>query len=165
MSLGVNPLAWMIGFYGMSATVALSRHTALRADGTYVRLRDDFESYEFELGMPIYPLAPFHGPFIEPGVSLRRSRGSAFVNGLEDPPPRYSDRPVSHLRGATFLFGWHWMTDSGVNLAVAAGVALLSKVPSERARGAPGQLQVLRAHSQRLPSARLRLLTRRLVET
>jgi hypothetical protein len=128
VSLGVNPLGWMMGFYGISATVALSEHTALRADGTYIRLRDDYQSYEFELGLPIYLVDRFDGLFIEPGLSLRRSRGSAFVSTLENPPPRYRDQPVSHLRGANLLVGWHWMSDSGVNLAVAAGLAFLTEV-------------------------------------
>ena len=124
-TIGVNPLGWVAGFYGLSASLALSGHTALRADATYVRIHDHYESYELELGLPIYPLRRFRGPFIEPGLAVRQSRGGIFVDSLVDPPPGYSELPAEHLRGANLLFGWHWMSDNGVNLAIAAGFALL----------------------------------------
>lgn len=99
-NLSVNPLAWMFEIYGVSATVALSDHLAVHGDITIYGFEDG--ATELSVGVPIYFRRTFQGPFLEPGVLTRR-----YETGDETGP---------HV-----LLGWHWMYESGLNLAIAFG--------------------------------------------
>jgi hypothetical protein len=101
-----NPVGWMFGFYGLSVTVAVSDNVALRGDINVYDI-EDTDGTEFGVGVPIYFRRTFQGPFLEPGAITRtfnRESGDDTVAGPQ------------------MLLGWHWTYESGLNLAVAAGV-------------------------------------------
>jgi len=104
INVASNPIGWMFGFYGASVSVAVHKNVALRGDLNIYRVGGGSGS-EFGLSAPIYFKRTFHGPFLEPGIVARNldecdGCGSA---------------------GPEVLFGWHWMFDSGLNVAIALG--------------------------------------------
>lgn len=101
-NLSVNPVAWMFEIYGLSATVALSENVAIHGDITIYGFEDG--AMELSVGLPIYLRRTFQGPFLEPGMITRR----------------YNDKDDDDT-GPQVLLGWHWMYESGLNLAIAFG--------------------------------------------
>jgi hypothetical protein len=108
INLSTNPLGWMLGIYGVSASYGLTNHIALRGDVNYFDfLGGDETGFEFGAGLPIYFRRTYSGVFLEPGFIVRQ-----FGEEQND---------ITTL-GPQVLVGWHWMWDSGLNLAIAAGV-------------------------------------------
>ena len=73
---------------------------------------------------PIYFRRTFSGPFLEPGVIARSSRDRVYYDGAcaYDTPCSSPDNSHSWA-GIEMLFGWQWTFDSGLNVAMAFGVA------------------------------------------
>ncbi len=106
-SISTNPIGWMVGFYGVSVTHALSQNVAVRGDVNLYHVDND-DGYEVGLTLPIYFKRVFSGPFIEGGILKRDFDTSDMSSGLIGPQA---------------LFGWHWTFDSGFNVAMALGAA------------------------------------------
>jgi hypothetical protein len=108
-NLSSNPIGWLLGFYGLSVSQAVSNNFAIRGDANLFRELDgDDSGYEFGVTVPMYFKRVYQGPFIEPGLLIRDfdaadDRG-AFV-------------------GLQVNVGWHWTFDSGMNFAFAVGTA------------------------------------------
>lgn len=108
-NIASNPIGWMVGFYGLSLSQAVSSNFAIRGDANLFNELDGSDSgYEFGLTVPMYFKRVYQGPFIEPGLLVRDfdaedDRG-AFV-------------------GPQVNIGWHWTFDSGMNVAIAIGAA------------------------------------------
>lgn len=108
-NIATNPIGWLVGFYGLSASHALGHHVALRGDANLFHEMDsDARGYEFGLTLPLYFKRVYQGPFFEPGVLVRD------LNSTDD---------KRAFVGAQMSVGWHWTFDSGLNLAVAGGLA------------------------------------------
>lgn len=110
--VSTNPLGWMLGSYGVSMSYGMHRNVALRVDANYYQPVDtQDQGVELGAGLPIYFRRTYQGPFLEPGFVVRH---------LE-----YGDSPgdpnLTNI-GPQMLLGWHWMFDSGLNIAIAAGV-------------------------------------------
>lgn len=102
-----NPLGWMIGSYGVSASYGITDNVALRGDMNYFRPTGGDDGFEIGVGAPIYFRRTYTGVFLEPGLIVRR----------------FGDDGWSETTaGPQMLAGWHWIWDSGLNVAVAAGV-------------------------------------------
>ncbi|MCX5746285.1 MAG: hypothetical protein NT062_27725 [Proteobacteria bacterium] len=118
--IATNPVGWLVGIYGISASVALTDHVALRGNVEYFDY--DFfghtTGHEVALSAPIYLRRAFSGPFIEPGVVYQET--------LDTPWDLFGDgdaTPVAHtFSGPEMLVGWHWTFDSGLSIATAIGV-------------------------------------------
>jgi hypothetical protein len=107
-NIAANPIGWMVGIYGISASHAINNHVAVRGDVTVYEIVDSDDSgTEFGVGMPLYLKRTYQGAFIEPGVIVRTwdDGGSS-----------------STTAGPQVLFGWHWTWDSGFNVAAAFGL-------------------------------------------
>lgn len=127
-AIGVNPVGWLMETYGASAWFALGEHSALRVDGTVFSWETGYESYEAELTLPLYLVRAFEGPFIEPGFSLRRTRGAPFTSDLEFDEFGGADTPRQRrLKGPTLLVGWHWLLGERAHIAAAFGFAVLDE--------------------------------------
>jgi hypothetical protein len=102
VNIATNPIGWMIELYGLSVSVKVHKNVALRGD------INSFPDSGHEIGFsaPIYFKRTFQGPFLEPGIVSRN---------LE------SDCDSCGTVGPEVLFGWHWMFDSGLNVAMALG--------------------------------------------
>jgi len=111
LNVSANPVGWILGLYGVSGSYALGQNVALRADVNYFDFIDsDDTGFEFGVGAPIYFRRVYSGFFLEPGLIARRFDGGD------------GDVEGNTTVGPQVLVGWHWIWDSGLNLAVAAGV-------------------------------------------
>lgn len=105
VNIASNPIGWMFGFYGASVSIAVHKNIALRGDINVYHLGSD-SGNEIGVSAPIYFKRTFHGPFLEPGIVARN-----FDDDCDD----------CGSAGPEVLFGWHWMFDSGLNVAFALG--------------------------------------------
>jgi hypothetical protein len=119
-NIATNPIGYMFGFYGLSVSHALTSNVAIRVDANIINF-DSTSGYEVGVSLPIYFKRTYSGPFIEPGLIAR---------GLHDDYDSsydcydcgsYDDSDT--MVGPEVLFGWHWMFDSGLNVAFAFGAA------------------------------------------
>lgn len=118
-NISTNPMGMIVGSYGVSVSYSLGRNVALRADLNYFNEFDSSkEGFEVGAGVPIYFRKVYSGLFLEPGVMVRRSTIDLESLGEEE-----TQRSGSATRvGPQVLVGYHWIWDSGLNIAVAAGV-------------------------------------------
>jgi len=108
-NIASNPLGWLIGIYGLSASYAINDHVAIRGDGNLVRLLEsDTHGWECGATAPIYLKRVYQGPFVEPGLLVRD------FDTTDD---------TRAFIGAQVNVGWHWTFDSGLNVAFAFGAA------------------------------------------
>jgi hypothetical protein len=121
-NIASNPIGWIVGFYGISVSHALSDNVALRADANLMSV-DHTTGYEVGVSLPIYFRRTFSGPFIEPGVIARSTTDNECFS-LDSGSSSSSCPGSTHtLVGPEMMFGWQWMFDSGLNVAAAFGVA------------------------------------------
>jgi hypothetical protein len=123
-NVSTNPVGWICGFYGVSASYALNEHIAVRADGNYLNnpLGGTWSGYEVGISAPIYLKRVYSGPFIEPGFI---ARGQSEQVGGYDSTTNTATMSTTTARfvGPEMLLGYHLTFDSGFNMAVAAGIA------------------------------------------
>ena len=112
-NISTNPIGWMLGIYGLSLSYGISDHLAVRGDVNYFDPigDDDAKGYELGAGLPIYFRRTYSGLFLEPGAIIRR---------FSDSSGEFDDDNTTI--GPQILVGWHWMWDSGLNVAAAFGV-------------------------------------------
>lgn len=115
--IATNPLGWMFGFYGASLSRAMSEHVALRFDANLFHF-ESTKGYEIGATLPLYLRRTFSGPFLEAGVLVRSFRDT---NDSDYYDEATSADDVDTTIGPQVMFGWHWMFDSGLNVAVAFG--------------------------------------------
>jgi hypothetical protein len=102
INIASNPIGWMFELYGLSVSVKVHKNIALRGD------INSFPDGGHEIGVsaPIYFKRTFQGPFLEPGLVSRQLDDNCESCGSVGPE---------------VMFGWHWMFDSGLNVAMALG--------------------------------------------
>lgn len=142
INISTNPMAWMWGTFGASGAYALNQNFALRAELNYASYSwlepdwaddtYDLTGFEFGVGVPIYFAKAFTGFFVEPAILIRvvsltytKSAYSVGLNADGDYESTYSKKTVdtsATVFGPNVMFGYHWMWDSGFNLALAGGV-------------------------------------------
>jgi hypothetical protein len=116
-NISSNPVGWMIGFYGVSVSHAVSNHVAIRGDANYINPVGESESYtELGVGVPLYLRRTYQGAFIEPGFIVRTESNDYCDSSYGS----CNDTDVT--TGPQMLIGWHWTWDSGFNVAAAVGV-------------------------------------------
>ena len=110
-NISSNPVGWIFGFYGVSASHAINDHIAIRGDVNVYNIIDSNDSgTEFGVGVPLYLKRTYQGAFLEPGFVVR-----TWDHGHD------SYESSSTTAGPQMLFGWHWTWDSGFNVAAAVG--------------------------------------------
>jgi hypothetical protein len=119
--ISANPVGWIMGMYGISGSYALSDHVALRGELDYVSPPDTHGSMvEADVGLPIYFRRTYQGAFLEPGLVYR-----VYTHDYATDSAGPSSGPSTNTEtqfGPQVLMGWHWTWESGLNIAVAAGV-------------------------------------------
>jgi hypothetical protein len=109
-NLSANPIGWVLGSYGVSASYAFHENVAVRADVAYYSPPGaDIDGYEIGVGVPIYFRRVYSGAFLEPGAIIRELG------------PKDADGERETQVGPQVLFGWHWIWDSGLNVSMAFG--------------------------------------------
>lgn len=123
--IGINPLGWVVGFYGVSGWLTLHNNVALKGDITYYNLIDDGgEGIEVSLGAPLYLKRIYQGVFIEPGF-MHRSIDEFDETGIQ------------------VLAGWQRTWDSGFSVVAAMGpVRLFSNDDDEESVSFNGYFRV-----------------------
>lgn len=108
-NVSTNPVALMYGSYQLSVSHSVSDNIALRADIEYLRkyLETNISGFGAGLGAPIYFKKMYDGFLLEPGFRYQNMQSG--------------DVTVSYF-GPQMLVGWHWMWDSGWNVALAMGI-------------------------------------------
>ncbi len=102
-----NPLGWLVGLYGASGTVVVAAHLGVRADvNYYMPVATESRGFELGAGLPIYLEGIFDGPFVEPGVIVRR----------------YGDGDAEAIFGPQLLVGWQLIWRDRLNAAAAIGM-------------------------------------------
>ena len=112
-NIASNPIGWMMGFYGLSVSHAVSQNIAVRADGNLFNI-DDESGYEVGLTVPIYFKRVYQGPFLEGGIMVRQFDDDDCWDGESC---MKNDPNI----GPQVMVGWHWTFDSGANVAFAFG--------------------------------------------
>jgi hypothetical protein len=117
--ISANPVAWIMGMYGVSGSYAINDHIAIRGELDYVSPPDSNGSMtEGDVGAPIYFRRTYQGAFLEPGLVYRvYTHDSIEYSGSGG-----STTTTETQFGPQVLMGWHWTWESGLNVAVAAGV-------------------------------------------
>jgi hypothetical protein len=117
-NISSNPIGWIAGFYGLSASYALNNHVAIRGDVNIYNIIDsDEKGNEIGVGVPLYLRRTYQGAFLEPGFIAR-----TWDDGYCDEYYSSDDCDSDVTFGPQMLFGWHWTWESGFNLAMAAGL-------------------------------------------
>lgn len=124
-NLAVNPFGLLFGYYEGGAQFAVSQNIALSVSGAYYSLGNngDTSGYQIAASAPIYFRRTFSGPFLEPGVIARSTRQHVYYAACADGYSCGSSDPRDNWAGIEMLFGWQWTFDSGLNVAMAFGVA------------------------------------------
>lgn len=117
-NISTDPLAWMVGMYQLSASYAITDNIVIRGDVDFGRTLQSDKGTELGVSMPIYLRRAYSGPFIEPGLVVRNDQQEyyAYDSGTS------TMSTDTHVL-AEMMIGWHWSFDSGLNLAVATGLA------------------------------------------
>lgn len=118
-NISTNPIGWMFGFYGISASHAVSQNVAIRGDANIFNF-DNEEGYEIGASLPIYFRRVYSGPFIEPGFIMRGEKNNYYCDSYSAGD---CGSEMSTMAGPSMVFGWHWTFDSGLNVAAAFGAA------------------------------------------
>ena len=118
LNISTNPIGWMFGIYGVSASYAMSQNIAIRGDANIMNIENE-HGYEVGISAPIYFRRVYSGPFIEPGlISRGMSNSNDYSYSCAD-----CESSNNSMVGPEILFGWHWTFDSGLNVAMAFGAA------------------------------------------
>jgi hypothetical protein len=121
--ISADPIAWILGFYGVSASYGIDDHLALRAELDYIAPADSHQHwFEGDIGLPIYFRRTYQGAFLEPGLVVRQVVADDDVNYSSSPDGYPPPSRKAAQWGPQVLVGWHWTWDSGLNIAIAAGV-------------------------------------------
>lgn len=122
-NIAVNPFGLLFGYYEGGAQFALSQNIALSVSGAYYSMGNsgDVSGYQLTASAPIYFRRTFSGPFLEPGVITRSSLERVYYDCAVN--SGCGGQPRDTWAGIEMLFGWQWTFDSGLNVAMAFGVA------------------------------------------
>src|SRR5262245_18268339 len=116
-NISTNPLGWIFGIYGVSASYGMSDHFALRGDVNF--FHDAFDDngangFERGIGVPLYLKRTYQGAFLEPGFIVRGFEHEDYSSSYASPTMR-----TDVTFGPQVLIGWHWTWDGGFNVAAA----------------------------------------------
>ena len=122
-NIQTNPIGWMLGYYQIAASRALSSNVALSVELSYSSTNGgDDTSTQLAASLPIYFKRTFSGPFLEPGLLVRSERNGDDYD-YECDGGCTGSSPTTSFVAAEMMLGWSWMFDSGLNMSAAFGVA------------------------------------------
>jgi hypothetical protein len=119
-NIAVDPFGPFVGYYDASITHAISQNIAVSGSlAVWTMENGSHTGYQATGSLPIFFRRTFSGPYLEPGLITRSSSYSDpyACSGCA------SDSTSHSWFGPELLFGWQWTFDSGLNIAMAAGVA------------------------------------------
>ncbi len=105
-----NPFGLFFGMYDVSVSHALGQNLAANVALTVLSV-DHFAAYQLSATLPLYFRRTYSGPFLEGGLLVRGGINEVDCHSC-----------FETYAGPQLLFGWHWTFDSGLNVALAAGM-------------------------------------------
>jgi hypothetical protein len=121
-NISANPFGVFFGYYDIAVSRALGQNLAASVAISGWDLDSGYtQGFQLSATLPLYFRRTFSGPYLEGGLLLRTdtSGDSYETYGASYSSGGYSDSWV----GPQLLLGWQWTFDSGLNLAMAFGVA------------------------------------------
>jgi hypothetical protein len=109
-NISANPFGLFFGLYDISVSRAVSQNLAVTGALTVIDVGSS-SAYQLSATVPLYFRRTFSGPFLEGGLLMRSGGNDYECDGCMDT-----------YGGPQLLFGWHWTFDSGLNVALAAGM-------------------------------------------
>lgn len=108
-NISTNPFGLIYGSYSLSGSYAIHKNFALKGDlNFYDYVGSSEKGTEVSLSVPIYFKKVYSGFFLDPGFVYKTTT---------------KDRKTKSSAGPQVLVGYSWMWDSGLNVAIAAGVS------------------------------------------
>jgi len=120
-NVNIDPFGIFWGFYDGAVTHAISQNVALSV-GFTIYSGDNGNSdsfYQFNASAPIYFKRTFSGPYLEPGIVSRTTTSANYYDACGGCSG--SNMSTTSSVGFETLFGWSWIFDSGLNVALAGG--------------------------------------------
>lgn len=117
-NIGTNPFGLMAGIVSGQASVALNSMVAIKGDMSLFTGLEFGKGAEVSASAAIYFRQMYSGVFREPGLMYRSLESSSDSGGNT----HGSSSPRDITTGIQTLIGYHWMWDSGLNIALAYGI-------------------------------------------
>jgi hypothetical protein len=116
-----NPFGPFFGYYDIAVSHALSQNLAATVSVSGWDMSDGYtQGYQISATVPLFFRRAFSGPYLEGGLLLRTDTSSdSYAYDCYD----CSTMSSKSWAGPQLLFGWQTTFDSGLNVALAFGVA------------------------------------------
>jgi hypothetical protein len=105
-----NPFGVFFGLYDLSVSQALGQNVAINGALTVLSVGST-TAYQLSATLPLYFRRTYSGPFLEGGLLVRGAMNEIDCHSC-----------IGTYAGPQMMFGWHWTFDSGLNVALAAGL-------------------------------------------
>ena len=120
----VDPFSPFLGYYDAAISHGLNQNLAISVGVSGWNTSNE-TGLQITASAPIYFRRTFSGPYLEPGLIFRTTTSKDEVDyavcaGCTVMP---SSSSGDSWAGPELLFGWHWTFDSGLNIALASGLA------------------------------------------
>ena len=122
IDVAANPFGVFFSYYDAGVSYEVTDQVAVSVSAaSYSRdpqydTHDGIDAKQVTASAPLYLWHTFSGPFAEPGIVYRSG------SRISDSPCRTVSGP-SRWVGIELLVGWHWSFDSGLDFALAFGIA------------------------------------------
>lgn len=121
----VDPFSPFLGYYDAAISHGLNQNLAISVGVSGWNTSNE-TGLQITASAPIYFRRTFSGPYLEPGLIFRTTASKDEVDyavcaGCTVMPS--SSSSGDSWAGPELLFGWHWTFDSGLNIALASGLA------------------------------------------
>jgi hypothetical protein len=125
-AIATDPVGLVHESYSLSIMRAVSHRFAVRADATITPDTATIAGpHQLGVSAPIYLDRPFHGPFVDPGILVRRQPNyygiGGFGNGAVGCLGCMTSTTITF--GPQISVGWQFTCGSGLTLAAAVGAA------------------------------------------
>jgi hypothetical protein len=119
-----NPFGLFFGYYDVAFSHSLSQNLAASVAITGWSMSEGYtQGYQVAATLPLYFRRTFSGPYLEGGLMLRTDTSDDSYYAYSDCYDCMSYSSSNAWIGPELLFGWQWTFDSGLNVAMAFGVA------------------------------------------
>lgn len=126
-NISANPFGVFFGYYDLAVSHALGQNLVASVSIGGWDFDDDWsQGYQISATLPLYFRRAYSGPYLEGGLLMRVDTTTDYyaapLSSCIDCSYYYEEDNDAWI-GPQLLLGWHWTFDSGLNLAMAFGVA------------------------------------------
>jgi hypothetical protein len=121
-NIAANPFGLLASYLDASVSHAVSENIAISGAISAHSGNGSDDFLIATISAPIYFRRTFSGPFLEPGVQFNAFQRTSYdyYNSSGSYTPTSTQ---DNFAAVAMTFGWQWMFDSGLNVAVAGGIA------------------------------------------